>query len=165
MKSKQCAHVPNVTLHSTNAFEIISKLSPWACRRNDNGKNHNLSYVFKGFFFCKTQSSRSGTTVIKPSHRVILLFLHSSKTRFRVFLRIFLKICNKGPPESVCTIASSTFKRNWSAQKGPEMLKKIMTDIRAAITLIATENVNALRVLLKNITNLASKSIRAYKKT
>jgi len=45
------------------------------------------------------------------------------------------------------------------------MLKKIMTDIRAAVMLIAVEDLNALRVLLKNITNLASKSVRAYKKT
>jgi hypothetical protein len=34
---------------------------------------------------------------------------------------------------------------------GTEMLKKIITDLRAVVILIATENLSALRVLLKNM--------------
>ena len=45
------------------------------------------------------------------------------------------------------------------------MLKKIVTNIRAAVILIANENLSALRVLLKNITNFAAKSVRLYRKT
>jgi hypothetical protein len=52
-----------------------------------------------------------------------------------------------------------------TGQKGAKMLKKkIMADIRAALILIATEDMNALRVLLKNVTSLASKSVCMYKK-
>ena len=46
------------------------------------------------------------------------------------------------------------------------MLKKrIMADIRAALILIATEDLNALRILLKSITCLASKSICMHRKS
>jgi len=36
------------------------------------------------------------------------------------------------------------------------MLKKVTTDIKAAIVLIVTENVTALRMFVKNITNSKS---------
>jgi hypothetical protein len=49
--------------------------------------------------------------------------------------------------------------------KGVEMLKGIMTHIRAAVTLIATEDFKALRALFKNIADFASKSVRVDKKT
>ena len=49
-----------------------------------------------------------------------------------------------------------------AAQKGAEMLKKIMTDVREAVLLIATENLSALRAMLKNIANWASKSARTH---
>ena len=49
-----------------------------------------------------------------------------------------------------------------AAQNGVEMLKKIMTDIREAALLIATENLSALRAMLKNIANWASKSARIH---
>jgi hypothetical protein len=52
-----------------------------------------------------------------------------------------------------------------AVQKGTEMLKKIKTDLRAVVMLIATENLSALRVLLKNIKKLASKSVRSHRKT
>ena len=45
------------------------------------------------------------------------------------------------------------------------MLKGIMNHVRAAVTLIATEDLKALRGLLKNIADFASKSVRVYKKT
>ncbi|MHC4461987.1 MAG: hypothetical protein ACYS30_11225 [Planctomycetota bacterium] len=45
------------------------------------------------------------------------------------------------------------------------MLKKIITDLRAVVILIATENLSALRVLLKNMIDLASKSVRVRRKT
>jgi hypothetical protein len=45
------------------------------------------------------------------------------------------------------------------------MFKKIRTHIRAAVMLIAIENLSALRVLLRNMANLASRSVRAHKKT
>ncbi len=39
------------------------------------------------------------------------------------------------------------------------MWKKIATDIKAAIMLIAAEDINALRTLVKNIANLTSKPV------
>jgi len=44
------------------------------------------------------------------------------------------------------------------------VLKKIIANLMAAITLIATENISALRVLLKNIVDFASKSVRLHRK-
>jgi len=38
------------------------------------------------------------------------------------------------------------------------MLKKVTTDIKAAIVLIVTENVAALRMFVKNVTNSVFKS-------
>jgi hypothetical protein len=46
-----------------------------------------------------------------------------------------------------------------------EMLKKIITDFRAAVMLIATENLSVLRGLLKKLITLTSKSFRAQRKT
>ena len=46
-----------------------------------------------------------------------------------------------------------------------EMLKKIITDLRAVVILIATENFSALRVVLKSMMNLASRSARLDKKS
>jgi hypothetical protein len=46
------------------------------------------------------------------------------------------------------------------------MLKKrIAATVRAALILIATEDLNALRLLLKTITNLTSKSVSMPKKS
>jgi hypothetical protein len=45
------------------------------------------------------------------------------------------------------------------------MKKRIMADIRAALILIVTEDLNALRILLRNITTLTSKSIFMYRKS
>jgi hypothetical protein len=39
------------------------------------------------------------------------------------------------------------------------MWKKIAADIRAAVVLIATEDIKALRALAKNVANLASKPV------
>ncbi|MEK7994616.1 MAG: hypothetical protein AAB403_12500 [Planctomycetota bacterium] len=44
------------------------------------------------------------------------------------------------------------------------MRKKSMIDIRAALKLIAAENMNALRGLLRNVMGLVSKSIYSSKK-
>jgi len=50
--------------------------------------------------------------------------------------------------------------------KGTEMLKKrITTTLRAALKLIAIEDLNALRTLFKTITNLTSKSVSMQKKS
>jgi len=47
-----------------------------------------------------------------------------------------------------------------------EMLKKRITKtFRAALILIATEDLNALRILFKTITNLTSKSVSMQKKS
>jgi hypothetical protein len=46
--------------------------------------------------------------------------------------------------------------------KGAEMLKK---RIMAALILIATEDLNAMRVLLKSITDLTSKSGPSYRRS
>ncbi len=61
-------------------------------------------------------------------------------------------------------------KRNERAKrrtvlKGTEMFKSIRTHFRAAVTLIVIENLKALRVLLKSLTESVSKSSRQYKKT
>ncbi|MHC4230211.1 MAG: hypothetical protein ACYSW0_22485 [Planctomycetota bacterium] len=45
------------------------------------------------------------------------------------------------------------------------MFKSIRTHFRAAVTLIVIENLKALRVLLKSLTESVSKSSRQYKKT
>lgn len=42
------------------------------------------------------------------------------------------------------------------------MLKK---RIKAALILIATEDINAVRVFLRNMTNLASQAVSMYKKS
>jgi len=44
-------------------------------------------------------------------------------------------------------------------QKGQEMWKKLAADIKAAVMLIAAEDINALRTLVRNIANLTSKSV------
>lgn len=49
--------------------------------------------------------------------------------------------------------------------KGTEMFKSIVTHLRAAVTLIAIENLKALRVLIESLTESVSKSSRQYKKT
>ena len=49
--------------------------------------------------------------------------------------------------------------------KGREMLRSIMTHLRAAVTLIATENLKALRVILKSIAESVSKSTHADRRT
>jgi hypothetical protein len=50
--------------------------------------------------------------------------------------------------------------------KGTEMLKKrITTTLRAALILIAVEDLNALRTLFKTISNLTSKSVSMQKKS
>ncbi len=45
------------------------------------------------------------------------------------------------------------------------MLRNIMTHLRAVVTLIATENLKALRVLLKSIAESVSKSTHAGRRT
>lgn len=49
-------------------------------------------------------------------------------------------------------------------KKRRQIRKKGMTDVRAALKLIATENTNALRVVLKNVANRASKPLCSNKK-
>ena len=44
------------------------------------------------------------------------------------------------------------------------MRKKSMIDIRAALKLIAAENLNALKALLRNVVGLVSKSVYSSKK-
>jgi hypothetical protein len=44
------------------------------------------------------------------------------------------------------------------------MFKKIMTDFRAAVMLIASENLSALRAMLRSMMNLASRSARPGKR-
>jgi hypothetical protein len=46
-----------------------------------------------------------------------------------------------------------------------EMFKKIITDLKAAVMLIATENLSALRAVFKNMVNWASRSARLGKKS
>jgi hypothetical protein len=43
--------------------------------------------------------------------------------------------------------------------KAEKMLKKVTTNIKAAVVLIVTENVAALRMFVKNVTNSVFKSI------
>ncbi len=44
------------------------------------------------------------------------------------------------------------------------MRKKGLTDIRAALKLIAAENLNALKAVLRNVADLFSKSVYSSKK-
>jgi hypothetical protein len=85
------------------------------------------------------------------------------------FLHVFAsfspKTAIKGPLESVYISAESM----WHDEDGAvwnvvEMFEKIVADIRAALMLIAAEDLNALRVLLKHMTNSASKSVCVSKK-
>lgn len=43
--------------------------------------------------------------------------------------------------------------------KAAKMLKKVSTNIKAAVVLIVTENVAALRMFVKNVTNSVFKSV------
>ncbi|MHC4567241.1 MAG: hypothetical protein ACYTE3_15970 [Planctomycetota bacterium] len=45
------------------------------------------------------------------------------------------------------------------------MLKAIMTHLRAAVVLIAAEDLRALRILFKNIGESFTKSFRVHRKT
>ncbi len=49
--------------------------------------------------------------------------------------------------------------------KGREMLRKITTHLRTVVTLIATENLKALRVILKSIAESLSKSTHVNRRT
>ncbi len=52
-----------------------------------------------------------------------------------------------------------------TVQNETEMFKKIITDLRAAVMLIATENLSALRVVLQNMISLAFRLARQGKKS
>ncbi len=43
-----------------------------------------------------------------------------------------------------------------------KMLKKVTTDIKAAVVLIVTENVTALRMFVKNVTNSVFKFVSKH---
>jgi len=43
------------------------------------------------------------------------------------------------------------------------MLKKVTTDIKAAVLLIVTENVTALRMFVKNVTNSAAHFVSKHR--
>ena len=58
-----------------------------------------------------------------------------------------------------------SFKSCVTIRNETEMFKKIISDLRAAVILIATENFSALRAVLKSMMNLASRSIRLDKKS
>ena len=49
-------------------------------------------------------------------------------------------------------------------RKRHQMRKKGLTDIRAALKLIAAENLNALKTVLRNVAGLFSKSVYSSKK-
>ena len=44
------------------------------------------------------------------------------------------------------------------------MLKKVTTDIKAAVVLIVTENLTALRMFVKNVTNSVFKYVSKHQK-
>ncbi len=46
-----------------------------------------------------------------------------------------------------------------------KMLKKVTTDVKAAVVLIVTENLNALRMFVKNVTNLVVKFVSEHQKS
>jgi len=50
---------------------------------------------------------------------------------------------------------------NWESSK---MLKKVTTDIKAAVVLIVTENLTALRMFVKNVTNSVFKFVSKHRK-
>ena len=80
---------------------------------------------------------------------------------FPAFCRISTELCNKKPCAPVYINEGSGRREGRPEQlrKGQEMWKKIAADIKAAVILIAAEDINALRTLVKNIANLTSKSV------
>jgi len=53
----------------------------------------------------------------------------------------------------------------WAEPRGMEMFKNILIKLRAAVALIAAENLKALRVLIRNIGESFTRSFHADRKT
>ncbi len=49
--------------------------------------------------------------------------------------------------------------------KGVDMFKKLLADIKAALTVIAAENLHAMRIIFRNITHSVYRSTRTPKRT
>jgi hypothetical protein len=81
------------------------------------------------------------------------------------FFEKFLLIAIKGRLQPVFMGASRQRSRNAAVQRELPMRKKNVIDMKAAIKLIAAENLNALRGLLRNIANFRSKPTYLNKKT
>ena len=73
---------------------------------------------------------------------------------------------NKGLTQSVCIGETRMWQVKIRAFEMVEnMLKKVTREIRAAVMLIVTEDITALRSVARNATNLVSKSIGKHQST
>jgi len=54
--------------------------------------------------------------------------------------------------------------RGTGIEENSKMLKKVTTDIKAAVVLIITENLTALRMFVKNVTNSVIKFVSKHQK-
>ena len=75
-----------------------------------------------------------------------------------IFRKLFLATAIKGTPERLTDEKSMNKSKTGAVLKGREMLRNFMTHLRAVVTLIATENLKALRVILRSIAESLSKS-------
>jgi len=82
-----------------------------------------------------------------------------------IFKKLFLATAIKGAPERLTDEKLMNKSKTGAVLKGREMLRNIMTHLRVVVTLIATENVKALRVLLKSIAESVSKSTHVGRRT
>ena len=71
----------------------------------------------------------------------------------------------KDVPERLIGEKSMRKSKAGAVLKGREMLRNIMTHLRAVAMLIATENLKALRVLFKSIAESVSKSTHFDRRT
>ena len=81
------------------------------------------------------------------------------------FYEFFLIAAIKGCSKRLYKCKRNERAKRRTVLKGAAMFKSIRTHLRAAVTLIAVENLKALRVLLKSLMESVSKSSRQYKKT
>ncbi len=82
-----------------------------------------------------------------------------------IFGKLFLVTAIKGTPKRLTGEKLMNKSKAGAVLKGREMLRNFMTHLRAVVTLIATENLKALRVLLKSIAESVSKSTHADRRS
>jgi len=82
-----------------------------------------------------------------------------------IFRKLFSVTAIKDAPKRLTGEKSINKSKAGVVLKGREMPRNLMAHLRAVVTLIATENLKALRVLLKSIAESLSKSTHADRRT